>query len=204
MSGGGVMQVGLALEGNLRGRMARDARDLDRAISGSVKAEVEALKRSHRAVVNARLGGGRGRGKVGNSVRSKMLEPSVGLVYSKFGRRQGGEFIDYLLPHVIGATIKPKQSEWLYISLEKGRKARRDKRRSVRLEKGLRFVPTKHPGRILLVKETRTKTTPIALLVRKVTIRATIDFKGAERRADSAIYRRAVEALEKLDRGVGS
>ena len=194
-----MTKLSLALEGNLAARMKRDARELDKAISGSVKRQVDTLKLAHRSAVNARLGGGRGRGKVGNAVRAKMLEPSVGLVYSKFGRRQGGEFIDYLLPHVIGADIKPKTSGFLYISLEKGRKARRDKRRSVRLEKGLRFVQTRKPGVILLVKESRSRTTPIALLVKQVKIRATIDFKGAERRADGAIYRGALEALERLE-----
>lgn len=40
----------------------------------------------------------------------------AGLVYSKFGKRDGGGFVDFLLLHVRGGTVKPKSGDWLRIA----------------------------------------------------------------------------------------
>lgn len=39
----------------------------------------------------------------------------AGLVYSKFGKRDAGGFVDFLLLHVRGGTVKPRQGGWLRI-----------------------------------------------------------------------------------------
>ena len=42
----------------------------------------------------------------------------TGLVYSKFGHRTGGGFIDFLLLHIRGGTIRPK-GDWLRLENER-------------------------------------------------------------------------------------
>lgn len=39
----------------------------------------------------------------------------AGLVYSKFGKRDAGGFVDYLLLLVRGGTVRPQQGKWLRI-----------------------------------------------------------------------------------------
>lgn len=43
----------------------------------------------------------------------------AGLVYSKFGKRDAGGFVDFLLLHVRGGTIKARNGDWLRLVNEK-------------------------------------------------------------------------------------
>lgn len=44
----------------------------------------------------------------------------AGLVYSKFGKRDAGGFVDFLLLHVRGGTVRPRSGEWLRIAAGDG------------------------------------------------------------------------------------
>jgi hypothetical protein len=44
----------------------------------------------------------------------------AGLVYSKFGKRDQGRFVDYLLLHVRGGVLRPRSGDWLRIATPAG------------------------------------------------------------------------------------
>jgi hypothetical protein len=65
---------------------------------------------------------GNGRRRVSNASAQAMFYDEIedkgqyaGLVYSKFGKRDAGGFVDYLLLHVRGGTLKPRRGDWLRI-----------------------------------------------------------------------------------------
>ena len=84
----------------------------------------EEVKERIRDYIDAHFGGsefhGNGRRRVSNaSAQSKYYDEVgekgqyAGLVYSTFGKRDAGGFVDYLLLHIKGGTIKPKKGDWL-------------------------------------------------------------------------------------------
>ncbi len=125
-------------------------KDVDRIFSGGT--------------IRQRRGKGR---RVGNSVRRKLFDNrargTAALVFSKFGRRQGGEFVDYLGPYITGRDIRPKRARFLAVPLQRGKKNRDPKNLA-----NLHTVSV--AGRLYLVRSTRTRTTFMFLLLRRVKI----------------------------------
>ena len=167
--------------------MAAELVALDRAYKGEVTETTNATQQGFRNVVlqSYPVGrqGSRARRKVAGSIRKVLYTKDgplkgSGLVYSRFGRKVGGRFVDYLLPHVEGETIRPRRGRRLYIPLQRGARARRF-RQSVELQKNLRFIPLKD-GRILIVRQTKSRSTPIALLVKQVRVDPVLNFRRVE------------------------
>ena len=125
-------------------------KDVDRIFSGGT--------------IRQRRGKGR---RVGNSVRRKLFDNrergTAALVFSKFGRREGGEFVDYLGPYITGRDIRPKRARFLTVPLQRGKKNRDPKKFS-----NLHTVSI--GGRLFLVRSTRTRTTFMFLLLPRVKI----------------------------------
>jgi len=113
-----------------------------------------------------RLRRGKGR-RVGNAVRRKLFDNrargTAALVFSKFGRREGGEFVDYLGPYITGRDIRPRRGRYLAIPLQRGKRNRDPKN-----FKSLHTVSV--AGRLYLVRSTRTRTTFMFLLIPRVRI----------------------------------
>ena len=110
----------------------------------------------------------RGKGRrVGNAVRRKLFDNrargTAALVFSKFGRREGGEFVDYLGPYITGRDIRPKRGRYLVVPLQRGKR-----NRDPRNIKNLHTVSV--AGRLYLVRSTRTRTTFMFLLIPRVRI----------------------------------
>lgn len=199
-----MTRLELALEGRLDQQLARDRAAIRQAAAKAVKEVADAQKLAAREVINQRFRGSQrvkgGARRVANAIRAKAYAnadgSATGLVYSKFGRRRGGEFVDYLLPFVTGGVIEPRSSKFLYVPLGGGRRTRQQ-RRQVSEEKGVEFVPISG-GRILIVKRTRTRSTPIALLVRRLRHDRSLDFdrviKGADKALAEAFARHLAEA----------
>jgi hypothetical protein len=197
------MRLDLALEGRLEERIARDRAVIVKAGAKAAKEVADTAKLAAREVINRRFRGSQrvkgGARRVANAIRSKVYEnadgSATGLVFSKFGRRRGAEFVDYLLPFVTGETIKPRNSKWLYVPIGGGRR-NRQQRRQVGREKGVEFVPLSG-GRVLIVKRTRTRSTVIGLLVRELRRERSLDFAAvaakAEKEIAAAFARRLVE-----------
>ena len=198
------MRLRLATQGRLAEFMAAEATAIDRGVHKAVSRSTNKLKLAARAEINARYrGSGVVRGgnrRVANAIRGVVFQDgpatSTGLVFSKFGRRDiDGSFIDYLAPFVHGAIIRPGASKWLYIPLQRGRRAR-GSRLSESRAKNLVFIPLSG-GRALLVRRTRNRSTPIALLVKRVTIRARLDFRREVARARQNLGKFLLEELDK-------
>lgn len=126
-------------------------KDVDRIFSGGT--------------VRARRGQAR---RVSNAVRRKLFDNkdagSAALIFSKFGRRRGGEFVDFLGPYITGRDIVPRRSRFFTVPLQPGRKNRRPQN-----FKDLTTVSV--GGRLFLIRSTRTRTTFMFLLLPRVKIR---------------------------------
>ena len=187
----------LALRGELRATIRRDLDSLDRAIARGVDQTSRSLQLSARDQINRAFGrGGRGRRRrVGNAIRRLQFDDGrfkkAAIVYSRFGRKEGGTFVDYLEPHKRGATIRAKGGRWLFLSRERGRSRRR--RLIVRFAKNLAFINVK-PGVALLVRKTRTRSTILGVLFRKVRIKKKLDFQRDVERERDRLAERVVEA----------
>ncbi len=110
----------------------------------------------------------RGKGqRIGNLVRRKLFDNksrgTAALIYSKFGRRRGGQFVDYLGPYITGRDIRPRRARFLTVPLQRGKKNRDPKNFS-----DLHAVSI--AGRLYLVRSTRTRTTFMFLLLPRVKI----------------------------------
>lgn len=198
-------QIFAALSGDLRASIERDVRRFRQASNEATKEHTDKLKGRSRARVRQAFPGGgarRGARRVANAIRGVVRDAGEGFqrgtVFSKFGKREGGEFIDYLLPFVRGAEIRPVNSKWIYIPADGGKRRSRRVRRSSSLEKGLRFVPSGQPGKIYLVKETRSRSTLVAVLVRRLRITKKLDFEGEKRAAGDGLLRDLARGVEKL------
>lgn len=108
-------------------QLSRDAVAIRGASIEAVVKTTEEVKDRIRDYIDAHFSGsmfhGNGRRRVSNaSAQSKFYDEVeekgqyAGLVYSKFGKRDGGGFVDFLLLHVRGGTVKPKKGNWLKIA----------------------------------------------------------------------------------------
>lgn len=186
----------LAARGELRKAMAAEAKAVKNAPARTVKRETRRLQLAARDEVNRNLGQRR---KIGGAIRSRTFadpDGAAGLVYSKFGRGHGRDFADFLVPFTKGAELRPRQSKFLYIPLERGVRARRRRRQSVALSKNLRFIPSRDGRKFFLVRETRTRTTLLAVLIRRVKIPKKLDFERLARNLDRVAAEGLVETLE--------
>ena len=187
------MALRAALQGDLTAYMDKQVHGVQKGIRVAVVDGAKAVQKDWRGQVNATFSGSKmvrgGNRRVANAIRLKEYTTEAGgasaIVFSKFGRKgPGGKFIDYLIPHATGATLRPTRGRWLYIPLQGSRRAR-SSRLAVAQNKNLSFVPI-GPGRALLVRRTRSRSTPIALLVRMIRIPKTISLDQATRREDAA------------------
>lgn len=171
-----------ASRGQLREFMDAEVKAIRGASDAAVKGTTDDIKLETRTKVVNAFAGSRGARRVGNTIRSKFYQNDgagdrVGIIYSKFGRKgPSGEFVDYLAPYVTGATMRPRSSKWLYISLEKGAQGRRRRRFSTALAKNIEFVPSKDGRKIWLIRRTKTRSTLLAVLVKRTTVRKRLDF----------------------------
>ncbi len=95
------------------------------SIDAVVKTTIE-VKEAIRDYIDAHFSGSQfqsnNRRKVANASAQDKFYDEVetkgqyaGLVYSKFGKRDAGGFVDFLLLHVRGGLVKPRQGGWLRI-----------------------------------------------------------------------------------------
>lgn len=104
--------------------LQRDAVVVRGASVEAVYLTTEEVKEKIRDYIDAHFDGsefhGNGRRRVSNASAQSIYYDEIGekgqyagLVYSKFGKRDAGGFVDYLLLHIRGGTIKPKSGRWL-------------------------------------------------------------------------------------------
>ncbi len=190
------MRLGLAIRGQLRQRMAAEAQVILEAPGRAVEATTAWVRFQLQNQVRQVFRRSR---RVANSIRGKVYRDGpgdvTGYVFSRFGRREGGRRVSFFEPFLTGATIRPRRAKWLYFPVQRGLRARRV-RQSVRMKKNLAFIQTR-PGRAVLVRRTRRRTTLIAVLVRQARYRRRLNFG---RVADQAQRRLPEQVLEELER----
>lgn len=193
-----VVLAGLqAARGQYASRLESEVAAIAEGMRTAVDKGSRTLQLAARQEVNTRFIGSErvsgGSRRVGNSIRRKLYfddRPfkAAATVFSKFGKRgQGGAFIDYLAPYVFGATIRPKRAKFLFIpaSRKRGVRARlsRNKREfGQRSGRNTEVVPTKKPGVFVVVRKTKSRTTLIGWLVRRVIIRPRLNFQAIVQR----------------------
>ncbi len=196
-----MTQLSLAIRGDLVKSMRQEAKAVMVGSKAATTEATDTLKGDIRGVVRRTFtGGGRGGSRVANAIRGRVYARReggfTGQVWSKFGRGKGAGFVDYLVPFTKGAEIRPKRSKWLYISLERGKKARRQRRLSVRPAKNLKFIPARGGDKVFIVRETARKTTLIAVLVRRVRIKKSLDFNRPVAKAVQRLPRLVARRIE--------
>jgi len=181
-----------AIKATLTGLKALD-KALKRAELRTLAATRESVDRTSRQIqLSLRADVGRiftKNKRASNAVRRKLFDNksrgTAALVFSKFGRKEGGQFVDFLGPYITGRDILPKRGRFLVIPLQRGKRNRDPK-----TFKNLRTV--KIAGRLYLVRSTRSRTTFMFLLVPRVRITkriraAAIARRKARRMGDEAI-----------------
>jgi hypothetical protein len=185
-----------AVDPDLKTLLQSEIKAIKRAPGVTIRTLIRELQLEIRAEVDRGIGKKR---KVGGAIRSKPYDNpdgAAGIVWSKFGRGRGAQFRDYLLPFVLGLTLRPRRSKWLYISLEKGRKARRDRRLIVSADPKLKWIPIKDGRVVLLVRQTKTRSTVIAKLVKNVKAPKRLNFERTTRNLETRTAQSYLDQLE--------
>jgi hypothetical protein len=136
-------------------------------------------------------------------MRSLVISPdrekgSWGLVYSKFGRGKPNapDFVDYLLPHIVGATLKSRRSGgWLLIPIAAGYRRIKSLKARGAID-GEKIAWVKAKGRIYLVQRQRKKSVLLAILVPQVKLKPRIALAGVVGAAQRAFPLRLAQVLD--------
>lgn len=212
------MKLSVRRQGDkLDAAMARDGLAVIAAARDGTKDEAERVKATVRGLVAAAFERKGGRNPA-NAIRSKYYDRDQAgrdnpgaIVFSRLGRREGGRFVDYLLPHVKGLTQQARitpgaaNDKGLYMLLP----VRGVSRRVSALKRALSQLGTDPQlelipiagGRYLFVRRTTATTksggwrkgardTVLGVLVRRVKLKASI-------RIDEGIERDSVDRLAK-------
>jgi len=184
-----------AARGELREFLADEQKKLSRGAQRAVKQTADSLKKRARQTVDAAGFRGRGRSKPSNAIRQQDYpDDNAAIVFSKFGRREGGQFIDYLAIHTTGATLRPRRSRWLFIQLPGA--GRRKVRFSPALDKRVAFVPVRGGQRILVVRRTRRRTVLLGVLLKRVRITRKLDFNRVTASELNALPQRLLQEID--------
>ncbi|MEQ8345077.1 MAG: hypothetical protein RIB84_23885 [Sneathiellaceae bacterium] len=159
-----------ALQGSLQQHMRTEALVVERSSKRGTKAATDATKTAiRRRVARALTGGKRGR-NVANAIRSQVYHDGpgkdAGLVWNKFGRGKGAQFVDYLLPHVKGAMIAAPSGGFLFIPQTATRAEARRSRR-------VAFIPWSG-GLLMIAPRPRGQFKVLAILLKRVRLKARI------------------------------
>lgn len=196
-----ALRLRLTRTGNLNAHMRAEQFAMARGGTRAVTRTTEDLKRAFRGEVRSRLKGGN---RIAGLVRSRLFkEPGglvTGFVFSKWKRfRATSGTEDVLAFHETGGTIVPRRARRLLILFNK-RDRRRGFRLAVSLNKNLAFVP-QEGGRFLIVRRTRSRSTIIGILLRRVTIRPSLNFDRFRNRLTTQLAARLVVETERAARG---
>lgn len=202
-----MFNIRAVITGDLERWMEAEARHIRDAANKAVRGATEELKGAARAEVDRGLGGKR----VSNAIRARYFRGSggdiTGTIYSKFGVRRNGRFEDFLLPHILGGEQRPRRGGWLLVPILRrlrNRSFRGDKLRAwLATQKGIAFIrATSGPraGRMIyIVKQTRTRSHLLAVLVKQVRLRKRVDFAPVLARHEASFPGRLAAEIARDD-----
>jgi hypothetical protein len=190
------------IEGRIIKFMSDEGVGLKKANLEGTKTTSRKLKTDIRAAVNRTFAGRKrlksGGTRLGNTIRDRLFRNERGplaYVFTKFGRRGPGGFVDFLVPFVNPGreVVRPKNKRFLFISFARTRKKRLE-RPDVKSDPKLHFQPAGDgSGKIWIVKRSpRGKRTQlIAALIPgarlKTRLSITRPVKDAEKRLPKSI-----------------
>lgn len=207
-----------ALAGNLRREMEEEAAEIVAALARATKGAGERAKNAYRAKVQAAMPGRSGRHV--KAIRNRFYEVGrdgqktpASLVYSTLGRGSGSNYVDYIAPHVTGATLGPRagggddKGRFLVLPVKGvSRRVSRDKRALEGLGTDPRLALIPLPGgRFLFVRKPPAKkdggfragarTTILAILVPKVRVKADINLPALEAESATDLVQSIIKEL---------
>lgn len=181
-----------ALQGNLQQHMREEAGAVERSSRVGTKVTTEEIKLIIRRRVAQALTGGRRGKNIANAIRSQVYHDGpgrdAGLIWNKFGRGRGADFVDYLVPHVKGALIEAVPGKWLLIPQTATRAEARRARR-------VAFIPWR--GGLLMVRPQGKGFKVLAILVKRVKLKARIYLDDMP---NLALRRLTLQVLAELER----
>lgn len=142
--------------------------------------------------------------RAANAIRSVVYDNSqgfgnhnradaAGIIFSKFGRREGGRFVDFLAPYLTGRNILPRRGKFLAVPLRPGKR-----NRVPRPEMKLRPVKTRRG--LFLVKQTRTRTLFMFLLIPFARIRRRLRLGSLMANGRTVLSSEAIQAYGEVMR----
>lgn len=161
-----------------------------RIVESSITAVIvttDEVKQKLRSYLDAHFTGsamhGNAHRRVSNAMVQSVYYPDVNgqagfasLIYSKLGKGKGpSSFVDFLLLHMRGGTIAPKQGEWLQI-----RNRQNDPGRLAKVgnygSSNVFFVPSKDGQKLFLLRKIKggNSTTLLATMVKSVKVPASL------------------------------
>lgn len=198
-----------------RSRIQLDAALADGAIlirESSVEAVVEATdetKQKMRTFLDSHFTGSEMHGnmhrRVSNAAVQSVYYDEVGdkgqfasLIYSKFGVGRGSTFVDYLLLHIRGGTLRPKQGDWLRIpNSEEGQPLRGQSGYYPMTNSEIFFARRKRDNKLFQLRRYRSsgKTVLLATLVKSLRIDPSLQGLEAILAARGAVFVRKFDAI---------
>lgn len=197
-----TMRLALALRGQLRDHMKAEDRALREADESVVRESTVDLKGAYRGEVRAGFDRGN---RVANAVRDKYFRDRdgslTGFVYSKFGKKKGGTFQDYLARHERGGEQESSRpGGWMFIAARGASRRVKQARRSLdMLGKDPKLALIRiGPNRTVFVRRTsKRRTVLLGWMVRNTRLKATLDFRRHERRLTRVMATKLVNHWER-------
>lgn len=122
----------------------------------------------------------------------------TGLIYSKFGVGKGAAFVDFLLLHMRGGTIRPKTKDWLRIpnTEEAGSRGGQTGRYAMS-DSEIFFVPSADGQKLFQLRRYRRtkKTVLLATLVKSLKFEPSLQGLEAILAARGAVFERNFDAI---------
>jgi len=191
-----TLQLHYAQRGQLREQMARDAKAIQEAMAATTKWAADTEKALTRAQVAPLMGR-----RAANAIRSRVYrntDGAAGHVYSKLGRGRptAPDFDDYLLPWVVGMTIRPLNGKFMLIAPGKRKRLTAAQRAALFDNPKVRIVPGKR-GQIYFITQSRTRSRLLAIGIRQYHRPRRLSVARIEKRLEAQMPRRFAEEVNK-------
>ena len=193
-----------AARGQLEEFINAEAVAIDRGSLRSVRETNEIVKVLVRAALNQAFTGSKitrsGNRRVANAIRGRVYDDRsrgrgiTSFVYSRLGRGRGEGWVDYLIPHIIGQTIRPRERKWLMLPLKRRATVRRALSGD---DKRIKRLPVDGGKAYLIGRQFKSgRFDALALQLPAVSLKKRVNIKAVEAKAGIVLLNRLRTNLE--------